>query len=284
MVTMKTLMGLESRSKSYWIRISALSIAVIGLMDSTTSEEISMGLFYIIPVSLMVWFVSRQFGIAASILCTLIWACTDALTGQPHSNVGFYFWNIAVRLSFLLTVTFLLSALKESLEHERNLSRTDYVTGAVNGRFFYDVTQMEIERLTRYKHPFALLYVDLDDFKNVNDLLGHTMGDMVLRTVVNNLRKQLRITDIVARLGGDEFAVLLPETGPQEAERVASKMQGFLVDVMRDNQWAVTFSIGVVTCVTAPDGVDEIVKIADELMYSVKKNGKNGIKHSVYKD
>ena len=132
------------------------------------------------------------------------------------------------------------------------------------------------------KHPFTLAYIDLDNFKTVNDQLGHATGDQVLRTVVSSVKKNIRRTDIVARLGGDEFALLLPETNQESARVVLSKIQDGLLEEMRKNNWPVTFSIGVLTCRVAPPSTDALVSMADELMYSVKHDGKNGVKYATY--
>ncbi|MFA4915140.1 MAG: GGDEF domain-containing protein [Syntrophales bacterium] len=108
---------------------------------------------------------------------------------------------------------------------------------------------MEIERSQRHKHPFTVTYFDLDNFKTVNDRFGHSMGDNVLCTVVRYAKTHLRKMDIVARLGGDEFAFLLPETDQVQARVAISKIQISLLDEMYRNDWPVTFSIGVLTCI-----------------------------------
>ena len=142
--------------------------------------------------------------------------------------------------------------------------------------------QKEIGRLQRYKRQFTVAYVDLDNFKTVNDQFGHSKGDELLRIVANTARNQLRDTDVVARLGGDEFALLLPETGQEDARVVIAKIQRSFLSEMRNNGWPVTLSIGVLTCIEMPGTADELIKMADKLMYSVKNNGKNAISESVY--
>jgi diguanylate cyclase (GGDEF)-like protein len=282
MVIAKIVSDLEQRGKAFWIMVSLALTMGIGLLDYVTWQEISLGLFYLIPVSLVTWFVNRRFGIAISAMCAVVWLGTDTLSGLSYSPTVAYYWNASVRLASLLVVTLLLSALRDTLTQERTLSRTDYLTGAVSRRYFYDLLQMELERLSRYTRPFTLIYVDLDNFKKVNDGFGHAVGDELLRTVVDTVRKRLRTIDVIARLGGDEFAILLPETGRREAEVVVSDMHHLLLDAMRGNEWLITFSIGALTCVTVPGTVDDIVRMADQLMYGVKNGGKNGILHSSY--
>jgi diguanylate cyclase (GGDEF)-like protein len=174
------------------------------------------------------------------------------------------------------------AALKKAVEREQALAQTDYLTGAANARAFEYLLQQEINRLDRYQRPFAIAYIDLDDFKLVNDQLGHDAGDAVLRTVVQTGVAGLRKTDSVARLGGDEFALLLTETGPELAQLIVSGIHRELLAAMRRNNWPVTFSIGVVTCTGTPRSPHELLKLADDQMYAVKNSGKNGVRFSIF--
>jgi diguanylate cyclase (GGDEF)-like protein len=187
-----------------------------------------------------------------------------------------------IRLSFFVIPVLLLSSLKRTLNREKELARTDYLTGAANSRFFYDLLQMEIDRSHRYGRPFTLAIIDLDNFKTVNDEFGHSLGDQVLCIVVSSIRKCLRKTDLVARLGGDEFALLLPEIDLESARVVLAKLQSGLAEKMRQYHWPVTFSIGVLICSAASNTTDELVRMADDLMYAVKRAGKDAIQYSTY--
>jgi diguanylate cyclase (GGDEF)-like protein/PAS domain S-box-containing protein len=173
-------------------------------------------------------------------------------------------------------------ALKKALAREEELARTDYLTGAANARHFYELVQAEINRFSRHKHPFIIAYVDLDNFKTVNDLFGHKTGDKVLCAVVQHVNGRLRKTDCFARLGGDEFAFLMTETDAEGLrETIPAIHRGLLLEMQR-NHWPVTFSIGVITCMGVPQKVDELITLADKLMYSIKNNGKNAIGYAVY--
>jgi diguanylate cyclase (GGDEF)-like protein len=128
----------------------------------------------------------------------------------------------------------------------------------------------------------TLAYIDLDGFKKVNDQLGHNVGDEVLRIAAKTLRAGVRRPDTVARLGGDEFALLLPQTDVAGAQTFLPRLREELLAAMRRNGWPVTFSIGALTCPTAPASLAEVVSEADELMYDVKRAGKNAIRYGVY--
>ena len=279
---MKIIASLEKRSQFFWAMAGLALIVAVGIVDFLTGYEIAFSLFYLIPISLVTWFAGRRLGIMAAIASALTWYITDIASGRPYSHTAIHFWNTGVRTSFFFIVMALLSALRKALEHEKELARVDHLTGAVNARFFSYLAQREIDRSRRYKHPLTVVYIDLDHFKTVNDQFGHNTGDKVLRTVANTASSQLRVTDVMARLGGDEFAVLLPETGQEDAQVVISKVQRSLLGEMRKNDWPVTFSIGVLTCTEMPGTVGELIKMADDLMYSVKKNGRNNVSYSIY--
>ncbi|MDY6844311.1 MAG: GGDEF domain-containing protein, partial [Thermodesulfobacteriota bacterium] len=167
---------------------------------------------------------------------------------------------------------------------EKEVARTDYLTGIANRRFFFKLTNIEIKRSRRYKTPFTFVYLDLDNFKTINDCLGHHTGDTLLRTVAHTIKKNIRSTDFAARLGGDEFAILLTGTEATSAHVVIQKLQSELLHVMRQNKWPVTFSIGILTLNGASTTIDEVMKKADILMYSAKQNGKNMIKKEAIND
>ncbi len=281
MAAVKILANLEKRGGKSLGVTGLVLILFVGALDVLTGDEISFSLFYLGPISLVTWFVGRNLGVFASILSALIWLVAEISGGRPYSNPIIYGWNSLIRLGFFIVVTLLLSELRKSLENERELSRGDFVTGAVSARFFYELVQMEINRVERYKRPFSIAYLDLDNFKLINDQFGHATGDHALRLVVKTLQRNLRKTDIVARLGGDEFAVLFPDTGA-EVDKAIEKIQACLGETMRENSWPATVSIGVITYNGAPCRVDDLIKAADSLMYAVKSKGKDGVSYSSF--
>jgi diguanylate cyclase (GGDEF)-like protein len=177
-------------------------------------------------------------------------------------------------------VTLLLPALK-ALEREKEIARIDSLTGIANRRHLFEVVQTELYRSQRSKKPLTVVYFDLDGFKSVNDQYGHQTGDELLCAIVDRAKRELRKTDLIARLGGDEFVILLPETGQDAAPMTVNKILSSLSSEMRQHDWPVTFSIGVLIY---EDGVitpDELIRRADDLMYSVKKSGKNDVAYAV---
>ncbi len=279
---MNLLTILEKRGKPFWSLVGFTLIVGVGIIDFLTGYELAFSLFYLLPICTLTWFTGRPLGIVACLSSAIVWLLADITAGSSYSHPVVYAWNTIIRLSFFFIVTFLLSALKKSLELERELAHTDYLTGALNSRFFFEFLQMEIDRFRRYQRPFSLAYIDLDNFKDVNDRFGHMTGDQVLRTVVTQTKSRLRKTDVVARLGGDEFALLLPETDQESARVAISKIQSGLLQDMQKNLWPITISMGVLTCVALPPTRDELVRTADNLMYAAKRGGKNAIEYLTY--
>jgi len=191
------------------------------------------------------------------------------------------YWNTSVSLGFFLVVAFILSQLRAELKRERKLAQTDFLTGIANSGYFTELLTWEINRCRRYKNPLTLAYIDCDNFKAVNDQFGHHAGNNLLCLVADTIKSTIRITDMVARLGGDEFAILFPETGAEQANSVILKIQNDLLDAMRKGGWKITFSMGVVTYIKSADTSDEVIGMADRLMYDAKNAGKNRIRHEI---
>ncbi|MDQ2693577.1 MAG: GGDEF domain-containing protein, partial [Chloroflexota bacterium] len=247
-------------------------------LDYLTGNEIVSSLFYFIPIVLGTLAVGRWFGLFVSFLSALTLMVAEIYAGHSYSHPFLYFANTMIRTVFYSFVAYLVAALHKLQREERLAARTDFTTGAINARYFNEMLKMEIDRIRRYPHPFTVVFIDIDDFKVVNDLFGHQMGDFVLRAIAAELKSQLRKTDIVARVGGDEFALLLPSTLRSEAEVVLTKVHAHLSEAMKRGNWPVTFSMGAVTCVSPPYAAEQLINLADELMYAVKNSTKNAIR------
>jgi diguanylate cyclase (GGDEF)-like protein len=268
----------ENKSPLFWTVVGITIIGLLGILDYTTGNELTLSLFYLIPIVLVTWVVDRDTGLFMSFISGLALLGAEIAAGQTYSHPIFYLLNTLVRILFYVVVVYLVTELQKSRREEQLAARTDFVTGAINARYFNELLQMEISRIRRYPHPITLVYVDVDNFKLVNDLFGHKIGDEVLRCIATEVKSQLRTTDTVARLGGDEFVMLLPSTRQPEARLVVSKLYAHLIENMRQRSWPVTFSMGVVTCEFSPYSAEQLVNMADELMYEVKNSTKNDIR------
>lgn len=272
---------IRNQPKPLLIAAGLLLMVMAVFADYLAGDSLSFLLFYLVPVYFFVWFTTKQLGILASILCGLIWIIENG-AGRAHalySHISYL--NMSIELVFFFLVTYLLCTLKEALGINETLSRTDSLTGAMNRTAFYDLAGREINRFERYKRPFTVAYVDIDNFKVVNYRFGYSIGDRLLCSVADTMRKNLRKADIVSRFGGDEFTILLPETGAEVAQTVLSRIRNILLNNMNSNEWPVTFTFGTVTFLKAPVSVEEMMKKVGGVMYSGKDSGMNTIEHEV---
>ena len=268
--------------KALYIVGGILFVLAIGLVDYLINPEVVLTLFYIIPIAWAAWFVHRREGWLLSILSALLATyATEIQSGHLASQPLLVAWAFLTRLIFFLLTSLVISRLHETLHRSEELSMTDDLTKAFNGHAFFDLLQKELRRSRRYGHPLTVVYLDLDNFKAVNDSLGHQTGDTVLQKVVAVMKQAVRGPDSVARLGGDEFAILLPETDANSAKVLLPRIQESLLGAMQNNQWPITFSIGVLTCIDPVCSSDDIFRRVDTLMYSVKHGGRNGIHYEV---
>lgn len=267
----------ESQPPKAIFAIALIVSAVVGLLDHFIGPELSSALFYVLPITIAAWFGNRQHGIALSTIAAIIWLLTDITSGREYSHPTIVYWNAFMRLAMFLVIAHLLSSFRERLRLEEAAADTDELTGILNARGFNEKLELATSYAHRYQHPLTLVYIDLDNFKAVNDTLGHGTGDILLATVAQLFRDKIRSTDIIARLGGDEFAIVLTETDYASSNTAIKHLQKCLLEEMKRNDWPVTFSIGMVTFEQMPEDVRDMIKIADDLMYSVKKDKKNAI-------
>jgi diguanylate cyclase (GGDEF)-like protein len=270
---------LLARSKALIGLCSILLMAGLGAADHYTGPEISFSIFYLAPVALASWYGTPLLSVLICLISSLLWLAADLSAGQVYSHAAIPFWNAAVRLGFFMVVSALLMRLHRQLRAEEQMADTDPLTGLANRRSFLERARFEIERSKRYRHPFTLAYIDLDNFKAVNDTRGHDEGDALLIKVGEILNSNSRHTDVVCRLGGDEFAALFSDTGYTAAAEAIRKAHTLLLNAMEEKGWPVTFSIGAISFEAAMHDIRDIIKMADDLMYEVKKTGKNRIEH-----
>lgn len=274
---------LEKMSFSAISVLAVITILVIGTADFLIGPELSTTLFYVLPIAFGTWYGTRSLGILLSVLSAVVWFITDISSGGVYSHDVVLFWNTFMGFCIFMLLSMLLAAFRNLLHKEQLAADTDYLTGVCNSRGFNEKFETEYARCVRFKRPFSIAYIDIDNFKYVNDAFGHTTGDNLLIAVAGILKNHLRKTDVVARLGGDEFAILFSETGANAVKNAFYVTHKRLREVVQNNKWPVTFSVGVVTFETAPESTERALTTADELMYSVKMSTKNSIRYCTWR-
>lgn len=170
-----------------------------------------------------------------------------------------------------------LLRLNRQLEDVLEAAKRDALTGLFNRAHFESVLRLKIEYANRRTDTLAVAMIDLDGFKEVNDGLGHAMGDLALRQVGHLLGAQARDTDIVARYGGDEFAWLMPGTSVEAAVAVADRIRRQVQDLSRDLNLPVSLSVGIASCPEDASGMTDLIDFADSAMYQAKGAGGNQV-------
>jgi diguanylate cyclase (GGDEF)-like protein len=272
---------LEQRSKSLLIIFGLALFAAVALVDRAVDWQIDTSVFYLLPISYFAWYFSSKTGIFFAFTCVLVGFAVDHLKGPHYTKASIPYWNAAISLVPYLVVIFIVDDVKAIYRRERENSRLDFLTGMINQRGFYEALRRERERASRLNSPLTLAYVDLDNFKLVNDQFDHRTGDSVLATVGQTLRRSIRNIDLAGRLGGDEFCLLLPNTDSEGARILLEKVKDVLLGVMKASHWPVTFSIGAVTFLQSAKAAAEMINIADRAMYAAKTQGKNRIMYSI---
>jgi two-component system, cell cycle response regulator len=189
--------------------------------------------------------------------------------------------EMLARVKVQLKIKNLQDSLKKSNQALLDLSNTDPLTQLSNRRFLMKTLDKELQRCERSQKPLALVMVDIDHFKQINDCYGHQQGDMVLQRLSKTMKGQLRDYDLAARFGGEEFALVLPETGFNEAVRVAERLRQDVSELRFEGacqDLKLTISLGVATFPhNRVRTMDDLVREADRALYNAKGKGRNRV-------
>jgi diguanylate cyclase (GGDEF)-like protein len=252
-------------------------VVLVGWLDYAIGLNLRLYPLYIPPIAVAAWKAGTRAGVVVALASVAAWVVSHRLAGQDFS-LGAWAFNSLAHMAAFATIIAFVSSLRRSHADEQRLARTDPLTGLANPRAFREKAEIELERQRRFQRPLTIAYIDLDNFKMVNDSFGHRAGDEVLAIVAQALRTSTRTTDFLGRLGGDEFAVLMPETDAQSAGLVLDRVQAVVGQAMAERGWPVSCSIGAVVFEEAPRDVDDLIGRADNVMYQVKQTSKNAIR------
>jgi diguanylate cyclase (GGDEF)-like protein len=259
-----------------------LGIAAVGCLDWVSGVELRVYPLYFLPLSLGAWYGGRLGAIALAATAALVWGLSNSTAGLTFSHPGFWAANLGMQLVGFATVGVLIAELRKRLDIEVSLSRIDPLTGLANPRAFRERLDLVLALARREPRPTSIVYIDLDNFKVVNDTRGHAEGDALLRAVAECVRASIRATDFAARIGGDELAFVLPESDRESAQRVIERFRVALDEAMRAHAWPVTASIGALVLLRAPASLDEALAHVDQVMYAAKRGGKNRVSIEIW--
>jgi diguanylate cyclase (GGDEF)-like protein len=257
--------------------LCVLSTLLVGYLHTLTGMAFEFHVFFILPVLVVSWSNGKRFGYGVAVLAALDWFIADRLLAGDQADVVPLIFNTAMRLAIFILGAWVIGGMRHILLRESRIAREDALTQLPNRREFHERGLQAFAQAQRQGASFTAVFIDLDRFKEVNDTLGHDIGDALLTVVARIIREQVRISDIPGRLGGDEFALLLPNMGAQAASGYVEKLRNRLLAAMREKGWQVTFSIGVASYKVAPQDFDLLIRQADTLMYEVKNNGRDRV-------
>lgn len=270
---------LETRAIA--VTLGVAGTVLVGLIDDWTGPELSSTLLYLGPIAFVAWYGGLWASILISAVSAEVWLAAELL-GSTRDSVGAgHYWNAALEFAVFLVFACVFSQLRDRLRRERAFAREDALTGLSNRRAFLEAVAHEVERTHRISSSVTAIYMDVDDFKSINDRLGHDAGDAVLKGVGAAIRRSIRTVDVAARLGGDEFSLFLPDTDQAMAGAFVTRLRDNLLASTRAPGLEPTFSIGVVTFLTPPPGVADVLRAADVAMYRAKRSGKNATRYEV---
>lgn len=249
----------------------------MGYLDFLTGIEVRIFPLYFAPVGWLAWKWGPRYGLALAGLSTIVWEVSNKSAGRNYQQEWIEVWNILAQFSAFAVVCILVWKLREEIAIERELRRLDPLTGIYNSRAFMELAAVEIERARRRRAPLAMVFIDVDDFRKVNDRFGHAGGDGLLRDVAEALRAKTRKTDILARVGGDEFAIFLCDAGTNAARVMVESCCAAVRAIGDRGGMPVTLSIGVAAFEEAPVDLEAALHEADAAMYRSKARGKDGI-------
>jgi diguanylate cyclase (GGDEF)-like protein len=216
---------------------------------------------------------SMQDGVA--VLLTGDAAATTARRNDAITLGAFDYFQMPAELALLIARTTQLVALKQMIDRLRAEADRDYLTGLANRRRFRTALGQELERWRRYNIPCALVLVDIDHLKKINDRHGHSAGDRVIRHVASALMELSRDNDTAARLGGEEFALLLAGVDDAKAFAAAERLRHVVSETEVEGVGTVTISLGVAACPSHATTERTIYAASDAALYRAKNEGRN---------
>lgn len=232
----------------------------------------------------------KRFGLPAVVGAVTVgsMALSVAISWLVHYGMGLSMsgvaWTVALACPAVIAPTTSWWAfdwvrkVEHAHEELRVQSTIDPLTGIFNRRYFMERLREETDRATRYGTPFAVAFIDIDNFKRINDEYGHLSGDDILKQLTQTCSAQIRDIDTLARIGGEEFALLLPQTTAEQAAHLVERLRASVAATraqIGDGKLAVTVSIGLAGSSSDAPDIDGILRRADEALYAAKRQGKN---------
>jgi len=254
--------------------VGLLLTGAIAFVDVQSGPGFRVFPLYFIPISLGAWVARRTGATVFALLASVSWGVSN---WSWHEHEVHFATNVLTQLVAFGSVAALTASMRRNYDVAVHTSMIDALTGLANIRGFYERFGAALELAQRRSDPLALVYIDLDDFKAVNDAEGHAEGDRVLQALATAMREGVRKTDVAARLGGDEFALVLTDGTREATEKAVRRLRERFDEVTDERGWPVRLSVGalVLDPVERDVRLVDLMREADALMYEAKNEGKD---------
>lgn len=267
----------QPNPKQKWL-LTASCIALIDLiarLHYVTGFAYEFNSFYVLPLLASAWWLDTFTCVSTTLFCLADWAYTDIRLEGKQSELLPLVCNTTTRAMTISCVIVLIKRLRRALQQEWDNSHHDQLSGLWNRRYFLELGATVLTVAKRHDLPVTMAFMDLDRFKEVNDTLGHAVGDDLLRTVSAVMQDHFRSEDILTRLGGDEFAVIMPGLTAKDAAMRLEALREKIRAAMGQRRWPVTLSIGAASFAEATGGLEAMLRAADAAMYEAKAAGRD---------
>lgn len=255
--------------------ISFLNYAVIIYLPDELGQYVSLDVLLCLPIiqtaRLAAIRTTRRYDTQTAtfvgITLALVWSATEVVISGPDFPMTVFVLNTFTR-SVVFTV---IGRVLIKLWREREYAHKDMLTGLATRLELLERLGIEQDRSERSGRPYSLLFIDIDQFKTMNDNHGHQIGDEVLKKLAGILIVSSRKVDVVARLGGDEFVLLLPDSDERSCDIIIERIEASTKKVFEERNWPISISIGQTTYIGKTQEADWVIQLADKNMYEVKK-------------
>jgi len=269
--------------KPTWL-LGLLGLPILLLLDQRFGIYAEPVVLCGVYVGLTAWLWGRSAGYVAALGASAIIVGTVRLHLPADAPAAAIVWLVTARPAGFFASAHILATLRAALDRERLAARRDMLTGVDNRLAFEEKAENAVRRAKRKRSSLTMAFIDCDDFKAVNDTLGHEAGDELLRVIGQTLRLNVRPEDVVARVGGDEFAVVFHDCKTQCPHVAVRRLRRVVSQELKIRGWNVTLSIGVATFKSVSGTYRDILRAADKLQYSAKATGKNAVLYGVVEE
>ncbi len=259
---------------------SVIAMLTIFVVDFATDATVQLHLLYIYPLILACIHCSNLRYVKSVVALAIVLQAITLLSYGNEIPLHSKITLACIVLASNIGISMVAVMARITFSEVEQLASFDWLTGMYIRKGFEPLVEMEIRRQRRYGGDFSFAYVDLNDFKKLNDTQGRESGDAALKLLAKVMREQVRQTDTIGRLGGDEFGVIMPNTADKEAEEVCNKLTAAITDQMNKSAFPISASIGYVTFTKAPDSVSEIFDKAHKAMHAAKSSGKGAVAYN----